>query len=120
VSHPLAQHAWIARRQTELTAQYICEGTFKLTPAEEKLLARAKLNARKKAKLDFLQRKHDECVPALNMAAAKERQPGDADPSAMSSAVSFCPLQARQVALWTREPTCTPASACLGRGPLEE
>jgi hypothetical protein len=58
--HPDEQTAWIAKRQKELEAQYVREETFKLTPLEEKLLARGKLNARKKAKVDFLQSKYDD------------------------------------------------------------
>lgn len=58
--HPMAQHARIAARQKELTEQYIREETFKLTPYEEKLLARGLANARKRARLACLQRKHDE------------------------------------------------------------
>ncbi len=57
--HPLDQHAWITRRQKELEAQYIREGTFRLTAAEERLLAQGIRNARKRHKIDFLQRKHD-------------------------------------------------------------
>jgi len=60
LAHPLDQHVWIAKRQKELEAQYIREERFKLTPAEEKLLARGIAAARRRAQVDYLQRKYDD------------------------------------------------------------